>query len=142
MTKVRQLISDKGEKVLSIGPEDSVLDAIRMMADNDVGSLVVLDNGKLAGIFTERHYARKVILKGRSSPSTPVRDVMESEVICVGPDHTVEECMALMTADRIRHLPVLENERLVGIISIGDLVKSIIADQKFHIEQLENLIRG
>lgn len=142
MTKVRQLISDKGERVLSIGPEDSVLDAIRMMADNDVGSLVVLDNGKLAGIFTERHYARKVILKGRSSPSTPVRDVMESEVVCVGPDHTVEECMALMTADRIRHLPVLENERLVGIISIGDLVKSIIADQKFHIEQLENLIRG
>lgn len=142
MTKVRQLISDKGERVLSIGPEDSVLDAIRMMADNDVGSLVVLDDGKLAGIFTERHYARKVILKGRSSPSTPVRDVMESEVVCVGPDHTVEECMALMTADRIRHLPVLENERLVGIISIGDLVKSIIADQKFHIEQLENLIRG
>lgn len=142
MTKVRQLISDKGEKVLSIGPEDSVLDAIRMMADNDVGSLVVLDDGKLAGIFTERHYARKVILKGRSSPSTPVRDVMESEVVCVGPNHTVEECMALMTADRIRHLPVLENERLVGIISIGDLVKSIIADQKFHIEQLENLIRG
>ena len=142
MTKVRQLISDKGSKVLSIGPEDSVLDAIRMMADHDVGSLVVLDNGKLAGIFTERHYARKVVLKGRSSPSTPVRDVMESEVVCVGPDHTVEECMALMTADRIRHLPVLENERLVGIISIGDLVKSIIADQKFHIEQLENLIRG
>jgi len=142
MTKVRQLISDKGSKVLSIGPSDSVLDAIRMMADKDVGSLVVLDNGKLAGIFTERHYARKVVLKGRSSPSTPVRDVMESEVVCVGPDHTVEECMALMTADRIRHLPVLENERLVGIISIGDLVKSIIADQKFHIEQLENLIRG
>jgi len=142
MTKVRQLISDKGSKVLSIGPEDSVLDAIRMMADHDVGSLVVLDNGKLAGIFTERHYARKVILKGRSSPSTPVRDVMESEVVCVGPNYTVEECMALMTADRIRHLPVLENERLVGIISIGDLVKSIIADQKFHIEQLENLIRG
>jgi len=112
------------------------------MADNDVGSLVVLEDGRLVGIFTERHYARNVILKGRSSPNTPVRDVMESRVVCIGPDRTVEECMALMTEDRIRHLPVIEGERLVGIISIGDLVKSIIADQKFHIEQLENLIRG
>jgi len=142
MTKIRQLLTEKGGTVLSVGPDDSVLDAIKMMADNDVGSLVVLEDGELVGIFTERHYARKVILKGRSSPKTPIRDVMELEVACVGPDHTVEECMALMTTDRIRHLPVIENGRLVGIISIGDLVKSIIADQKFHIEQLENLIRG
>jgi len=142
MTKIRQLLTDKGGTVLSVSPEDSVLDAIRMMADNDVGSLVVLEDGRLVGIFTERHYARNVILKGRSSPNTPVRDVMESRVVCIGPDRTVEECMALMTEDRIRHLPVIEGERLVGIISIGDLVKSIIADQKFHIEQLENLIRG
>jgi len=142
MTKIRQLLTDKGGTVLSVSPENSVLDAIRMMADNDVGSLVVLEDGRLVGIFTERHYARNVILKGRSSPNTPVRDVMESRVVCIGPDRTVEECMALMTEDRIRHLPVIEGERLVGIISIGDLVKSIIADQKFHIEQLENLIRG
>lgn len=142
MTKIRQLLTDKGGAVLSVSPEDSVLDAIKMMADNDIGSLLVLEDGRLVGIFTERHYARNVILKGRSSPNTAIREVMESEVICVGPDHTVEECMALMTADRIRHLPVIEDGRLLGIISIGDLVKSIIADQKFHIEQLENLIRG
>jgi CBS domain-containing protein len=142
MTKIRQLLADKGETVLSVSPDISVLDAIKMMADNDIGSLVVLDGSRLVGIFTERLYAREVILKGRSSPNTAIRDVMAAEVVCIGPDHTVEECMALMTKHRIRHLPVLEDGQLMGIISIGDLVKSIIADQKYHIEQLENLIRG
>lgn len=142
MTKIRQLLADKGETVLSLSPDASVLDAIKMMADNDIGSLVVLDGSRLVGIFTERLYAREVILKGRSSPNTAIRDVMAAEVVCIGPDHTVEECMALMTKHRIRHLPVLEDGQLKGIISIGDLVKSIIADQKYHIEQLENLIRG
>jgi len=142
MTKIRQLLADKGETVLSVSPDNSVLDAIKMMADNDIGSLVVLDGSRLVGIFTERLYAREVILKGRSSPNTAIRDVMAAEVVCIGPDHTVEECMALMTKHRIRHLPVLEDGQLMGIISIGDLVKSIIADQKYHIEQLENLIRS
>lgn len=142
MTKIRQLLADKGETVLSVSPDNSVLDAIKMMADNDIGSLVVLDGSRLVGIFTERLYAREVILKGRSSPNTAIRDVMAAEVLCIGPDHTVEECMALMTKHRIRHLPVLEDGQLMGIISIGDLVKSIIADQKYHIEQLENLIRS
>jgi len=142
MTKIRQLLADKGETVLSVSPDNSVLDAIKMMADNDIGSLVVLDGSRLVGIFTERLYAREVILKGRSSPNTAIRDVMAAEVVCIGPDHTVEECMALMTKHRIRHLPVLEDGQLKGIISIGDLVKSIIADQKYHIEQLENLIRS
>lgn len=140
MATIRQLLDQKGRKVLSTGPGASVAEAIRLMADNNVGSLLVLDGDKLIGIVTERHYARNVFLKGRTSPKTSVGDIMSSECICVHQDQTVEECMAVMTAKRVRHLPVVENDRVVGIVSIGDLVKSIIQDQKFIIEQLEHYI--
>ena len=142
MTTIKQLLGTKGREVLSIGPGDSVYDAIKMMADNNVGSLLVMENARLAGIFTERHYARKVFLMGRSSPKTSVGDIMEQTVICTTLDETVEECMAVMTSRGVRHLPVLEENAVVGIISIGDLVKSIIDGQKFIIEQLETYITG
>ncbi len=142
MTTVQQLLDKKGHEVLSVHPDDTVFDAIKTMAENDVGSVVVIEDDKPAGIFTERQYARNVILKGRSSPTTSVRDVMEKRVICVHPRQTVEECMAVMTDKRIRHLPVLERKKLVGIVSIGDLVKSKIADQEFTIERLVEYVRG
>lgn len=140
MTTIRQLLDTKGREVLSIGPDDSVYDAIKMMADNNVGSLVVMEGTQLVGILTERHYARNVFLKGRSSPKTLVRDIMERKVICTTLGETVEECMAVMTSRAVRHLPVLEDNTVVGIISIGDLVKSIIEGQKFIIDQLETYI--
>ncbi len=142
MTTVLQLLKEKGQDVWSVSPEDTVFDAIKEMARRDVGALIVVTDDKPIGMFTERDYARDVILKGKSSPKTPVRDVMTSRVICVRPEQTVEECMAVMTDKHIRHLPVLDDEKLAGMISIGDLVKSIIADQKFTIEQLESYIRG
>ena len=140
MTTIKQLLGTKGREVLSIGPDASVFDAIKLMADKNVGSLVVMDGDRLAGIITERHYARNVFLKGRSSPKTSVGDIMERTVICTTLDETVEECMAVMTSRSVRHLPVLEENAVVGIISIGDLVKSIIDGQKFIIEQLETYI--
>ncbi len=142
MTKVHQLLGQKGRDVLSIHPDDSVLDAIQKMADNDVGALIVIEGDKLVGMVTERLYAREVFLKGRSSRETAVRDIMETQVVYARPEQTVEECMAVMTENRVRHLPILESEQLIGIVSIGDLVKSIIADQKFTIEQLQHYVRG
>jgi CBS domain-containing protein len=142
MATVKQMLDGKGHDVWSVRPDDTVFDAIQEMADKDVGALIVMEDGKPIGIFTERHYARNVILKGKASPGTPVRDVMAAPVICVRLDQTVEECMAVMTENRIRHLPVIDDDRLVGILSIGDLVKTIIADQKFVIEQLEHYIRS
>jgi CBS domain-containing protein len=142
MSTVQQILDDKGTEVLAIGPDDTVLDAISKMADNNVGSLVVLDGKKLVGIFTERNYARNVFLKGRSSPKTLVRQIMSTHVVCVEPGQTVEECMAVMSDKRIRHLPVLDNNQMVGLVSIGDLVKNIIRDQKFVIDQLEHYISG
>ena len=142
MTTVQQLLDQKGHEVLTIGPEATVLDAIQKMAEENVGSLVVLEEGNLAGLITERHYARNVFLKGRSSPKTLVRDVMSTRVVCARLEQTVEECMAVMTEKAVRHLPVLEKKQLVGMISIGDLVKNIIRDQKFIIEQLEHYITG
>ena len=142
MTTVQQLLEEKGHEVLSIHPDDSVLDAIQKMANKDVGSLVVIEDDEPVGIFTERLYSRNVFLKGRSSPETPARDIMRTHVICARPEQTVEECMAVMTEKRVRHLPVTDDERLVGIVSIGDLVKSIIADQKFAIKQLEHYVSG
>ena len=140
MTTVQHLLDEKGHDVLSIQPDDSVFDAIQKMANKDVGSLVVMEDDEPVGIFTERLYSRNVFLKGRSSPETPVRDIMRTHVICARLEQTVEQCMAVMTEKRVRHLPVMDDERLVGIVSIGDLVKSIIADQKFTIEQLEHYI--
>ena len=140
MATVKQLLDQKGHEVLSIGPDDSVFDAIKKMADNNVGSLVVLEGEKLVGIITERDYARNVFLKGRSSPETTVREIMSTHVVCARPEQSVEECMAVMTDKAVRHLPVLEKKQIVGVVSIGDLIKSIISDQKFVIEQLEHYI--
>ena len=140
MATVMQLLDQKGHEVLSIGPDDSMFKAIKKMADNDVGSLVVREGEKLVGIITERHYARNVFLKGRSSPETTVREIMSTHVVCARPEQSVEECMAVMTDKAVRHLPVLERKQLIGIVSIGDLVKNIISDQIFVIEQLEHYI--
>jgi CBS domain-containing protein len=142
MTTIRQLLREKGPKVFSVGPNETVYDAIRKMADENVGSLVVMEGETIIGIITERHYARNVVLKGRTSPATRVRDIMETNVLYARPDQSVEECMAIMTDQRVRHLPVIDQGKLVGIVSIGDLVKDIIGDQKFIIDQLEHLIRG
>jgi CBS domain-containing protein len=132
----------KGREVWSVRPGDTVYDAISLMADKDVGALMVLDGGRVAGIFTERDYARDVFLKGRASPHTLVGEIMASTVTCVGPETSVEESMAIMTARRVRHLPVVHGGELLGIVSIGDLVKSIISDREFVIEQLEHYISG
>ena len=140
MTTVRQLLDDKGHDVWSIHPDRSVFDAIQLMASKDVGALVVVVDDKPVGIFTERHYARNVILKGKSSPRTRTRDIMTTDVVCARPEQTVEQCMAVMTDRRVRHLPVLDKGRLIGIVSIGDLVKATIAEQQFIIEQLEHYI--
>jgi CBS domain-containing protein len=137
MTTVKQLLDNKGREVHSVPPEATVYDAIKKMADNNVGSLVVIDNGALVGILTERHYARNVVLKGRTSPTTPVRAIMDTNVIYAKPEQTVEECMAVMTDKKVRHLPVIQDGSLIGIISIGDLVQAIISHQQFTIEQLE-----
>ena len=142
MRTVQQLLDEKGHDIQSVHPDESVFDAIQKLANANIGSLIVVEDGRPVGIFTERDYARSVILKGKSSPTTPVRDIMTTRVVYAQPDQTVEECMAVMTDKHIRHLPVLDGEKLIGMISIGDLVKSIIAEQKFTIEQLEHFIRG
>ena len=140
MITVRHLLDRKGRAVYAIGPEDPVLEAIQMMADHHVGALIVLKNDELAGIVSERDYARKVILMGRSSAETPAWEIMTSPVHTVSPDKTLDDCMRLMTDKRIRHLPVVENGRVVGMISIGDLVKAVIEEQQRTIEQLETYI--
>jgi len=142
MATVRQILDAKGHDVATIGPDDTVYDAIKKMADRNIGSLVVTEGDKIAGIITERHYARNVVLKGKTSPDTLVKDIMSTRVVCAWPDQSVEECMAVMTDKSVRHLPVLENKHLAGLVSIGDLVKSIISHQKFTIEQLERYIGG
>jgi len=142
MTTVQQVLDSKGSDVFYISPDATVFDAIARMAERDVGSLVVMDGDELVGVFTERHYARNVFLKGRSSPKTPVREVIEEDVFIARPNQSVEQCMALMTDRRVRHLPVLEGKKVIGIISIGDLVKSIIGEKDFLIDQLEHYIHG
>ena len=142
MTIVKQLLQNKGAEVWSISPEETVYQALQLMADKNIGALIVTEADKLAGIISERDYARKVILEKKSSMSVPVKEIMTSKVFCVSPDASIEECMSLMTDKRVRHLPVLEDERLVGLISIGDVVKAIISDKEFIIEQLHNYIVG
>ncbi len=142
MTMINQLLKVKGHDCFSVGPDETVCAAIEKMAEKNVGSVLVMDRATLIGIFTERDYARNVVLKGRSSPQTLVRDIMSTQVACVAPDDTVENCMALMTERRLRHLPVVDDEAVVGVISIGDLVKSIIDNQRFTIDQLETYICG
>ena len=143
MTSVAQILKSKpNQSVHTITASESVYDAIKLMAVKQIGALVVTDGDSIAGIITERDYARKVVLMDRSSKVTPVRDIMTLAVRCVRPDQSSDECMALMTHHRMRHLPVLDQERLVGMISIGDLVKNIIAEQQFTIQQLEYYITG
>ena len=142
MTSVRQLLDRKGRQVFSIAPGTPVLDAIRTMAERHVGALLVMEGEKLSGIVSERDYARKVILMGRSSADTPVRDIMTAAVITVQPETPVEKCMQIMTEHRVRHLPVIEGGRVVGMVSIGDLVKAVIAEQQQQIEQLESYIHS
>jgi CBS domain-containing protein len=142
MKLVQHLLDNKGRDIISISPDASVLDAIKLMADKGIGALVVIDGGDLKGIVTERDYARKVIIKGRASDSTPVADIMTVEVITTSSQKTVDECMEMMTAKKCRHLPVVDEGELVGMISIGDLVQAIIADQQEEIEQLEHYISG
>ena len=142
MKSARQLLEAKGSEVWSVHPDAAVYDAIEMMADKEVGALMVLDGGSLVGVISERDYARKVILRGRSSKDTAVKEIMTARVIYARPDQTVEDCMALMTEKRIRHLPIVDGNELRGVVSIGDLVKSMLAEQQFVIEQLEQYISG
>ncbi|MBI2539635.1 MAG: CBS domain-containing protein [Deltaproteobacteria bacterium] len=142
MKRVKDILDVKGREIWSIAPDISVYDAMKLMADKEIGSLMVMEGTKLVGIISERDYARKVILQGRSSRTTQVKEIMTSRVVYAQPDQNIEECMALVTEKRVRHLPVIDEGQLVGVISIGDLVKSIISEQKFIIEQLERYIRG
>jgi CBS domain-containing protein len=142
MKTVNQLLQAKGNEVWSVTLDTSVFDALKMMAEKNVGALLVLEADKLVGIFSERDYARKVILKGKASKNTPVKEIMSPKVFYIRPEQSIEDCMALMTDRRIRHLPVLEGNKVVGVISIGDVVKTIISEQEFTIKQLENYITG
>lgn len=140
MRSLRQLLQAKPPGILSIAPDARVFDALQVMAEKNVGALLVMDGSRLIGIITERDYARKVILQGKSSLDTPVREIMTDKVLCVHPDQSVEECLGLMTDKRVRHLPVIEGDQLIGVLSIGDLVKETISEQQFVIKQLESYI--
>ncbi len=142
MKTVQQMLHAKGFDVWSTSPDTSVYDALKLMAENNVGALLVMNEKKLIGIFSERDYARKMILKGKHSKDTAVREVMTENPICIGPDKSIEECMTIMTDSHIRHLPVVERENLVGVISIGDVVKAIISEQQGTIADLESYITG
>ena len=142
MGKVRNILQTKGKVIISIEPQDTVYYALELMCEKNVGALLVLKEGRFAGLFTERDYARKVILKGKASKETLVGEIMTENVATVSPDTGIEECMQLMTRSYIRHLPVLEGQELRGVVSIGDLVKYIIDEQKFIIENLEHFITG
>ncbi len=139
---IGEILSHKGNQVWSISPEVMVFDAIQMMADKNIGALLVIEGNKLVGILTERDYTRKIALKGKSSKQTAVREILTGQVIHVNPHHTVEECMRLMTDHRVRHLPVLEGDKIAGVVSIGDLVNWIISEQSHTINQLQTYIAG
>lgn len=142
MRTAQDIIQYKGSTVWSVGPDDTVLHALGVLAEHEIGAVIVLDGDKIIGILTERDYARKVILSGRSSRDSRVRDVMTDTVICVSPDRTIDECLALMTDKRVRHLPVIDNKTIAGMVSIGDLVHATIAEQEHVIEQLQHYIAG
>lgn len=142
MKLVNHLLDKKGRQVIAVAPDASVLDAIRVMAEKGIGAVVVMDGDRLAGILSERDYARKVIIKGRSSETTRVADIMTKEVLTTNGSQTVNQCMNTMTEHKVRHLPVVENDEVVGVISIGDLVQAIISDQQEEIQQLEHYISG
>lgn len=142
MKIITEILKTKGRDVWTVSPDSTVYDALQVMADKNVGALMVLERDKLVGVFSERDYARKIILKGKASKDTLVREIMSTELVWVHPDQTIGVCMDLMTNERIRHLPVLDEGRLVGVISIGDVVKAIISEQEFTIQQLEQYITG
>jgi len=142
MKTVRDILRKKGYEIWSVGPATPIYETLQLMDEKNVGAVLVLDSGSLVGVFSERDYARKVVLKGKSSKETPVGDAMTSRVTCVRPEQPLEECMALMSDKRVRHLPVIENNQLTAVISIGDVVQEIISEQEFMIEQLENYITG
>jgi len=137
---VRHLLEAKAPEVFAIGPDEPVIDAIRLMAEKRIGAVVVMQAGRLVGILSERDYARKIVLQGRSSKDTPVRDIMTSDVISVGLNDTADRCMQLVTDKRIRHLPVLDGGNVLGVVSIGDLVKAVIEDQQLELDQLQRYI--
>lgn len=142
MGKVKHILQTKGNVIYSVAPSIMVYEAIEMMCEKNIGGLLIVEEDRLVGIFTERDYARKLILKGRSSKDTPIRDLMTSNLVTVTPDTTIDDCMRVMVGRKIRHLPVLENDELVGLISIGDVVRHVIEEQKSIIEQLEQYITG
>ncbi|HEX7810714.1 MAG TPA: CBS domain-containing protein [Burkholderiales bacterium] len=142
MKTVQQLLESKRHGVASVAPETSVLDALRVMAEKEIGAVLVLDGESLAGIFSERDYARKVVLQGKASKDTPVREIMTEKVVCVRPEQTIEDCMGLMTDKRIRHLPVLQSRKVIGVVSIGDVVKEMLVEKEFVIKQLESYIHS
>lgn len=140
MRRVRHLLEAKAPEVFAIGPDAPVIDAVRLMAEKGIGAVVVMQAGRLAGILSERDYARKIVLQGRSSRDTPVRDIMTASVVTVRLDDSVDHCMQLVTDKRIRHLPVLERDAVLGVVSIGDLVRAVIEDQQVEIDQLQRYI--
>ena len=142
MISVRHILEGKGNKVWSVTPDTTVFDALKLMSEKNLGAVLVQHEGHLDGIFSERDYARKIILKGKSSKETSVEEIMTANVVTVEPKQSIEECMALMTTQRVRHLPVVEGGKVVGVISIGDVVKSIISEQEDTIKHLENYITG
>jgi CBS domain-containing protein len=142
MKTVQQLLESKRYSVVSVDPTTTVLGALQVMADKEIGAVIVIDDGHLVGIFSERDYARKVVLQGKASKDTPVREIMTEKVVCVRPEQTIEDCMGLMTDKRIRHLPVLEHKKVIGVISIGDVVKEMLSEKEFLIKQLESYIHN
>lgn len=140
MRSVRHLLESKAPEVFAIGPDAPVIDAIRLMAEKRIGAVVVMEGGRLAGILSERDYARKIVLQGRSSANTPVRDIMTAEVITVGLQDNIDHCMQIVTERRIRHLPVVDGGAVLGVVSIGDLVKAVIEDQQLELDQLQRYI--
>jgi CBS domain-containing protein len=142
MKTVQQLLESKRQGVASVAPQTSVLDALRVMAEKEIGAVLVLDGESLAGIFSERDYARKVVLQGKASKDTPVREIMTEKVVCVHPEQTIDDCMGLMTDKRIRHLPVLQGMKIIGVVSIGDVVKEMLVEKEFVIKQLESYIHS
>jgi CBS domain-containing protein len=142
MLEVRQLLAEKGHRIFAIGPDEPVLAAVRLMADHYIGALLVMRGDELVGIVSERDYARKIILQNRASAETPVRDIMSSPVVTVKPNDTTDTCMRICTERRVRHLPVVEGGKVVGVLSIGDLVKAVISEQSQEIEHLQRYIAG
>jgi CBS domain-containing protein len=142
MLEVRQLLAEKGHRIFAIGPDEPVLAAVRLMADHYIGALLVMRGDELVGIVSERDYARKIILQNRASAETPVRDIMSSPVVTVRPNDTTDTCMRICTERRVRHLPVVEGGKVVGVLSIGDLVKAVISEQSQEIEHLQRYIAG